>query len=71
MKSKLVYLDAEWRMYQCVADMEAMKTENEQRLSNGESMAYGEEHFFAIVDELQEIRDDVLAHVVKKGKKHV
>lgn len=71
MKSKLVYLDAELRMYQCVADMEAMKTANEERQLKGEGIIYTEEHFYAIVDELQEIRDDVLAHVVKKGKKDV
>lgn len=45
------------RLYACIATIEGMKAENRQREYEGKSMAYTDEKFFEISEEINEMID--------------
>lgn len=51
--TKLYFYTA--RLYACIAAIEGMKAENTQRAYSCESMAYNDEAFFMVGEELSEI----------------
>ncbi len=48
-------------------ELEAMKAENQQRLHQGQSVAYGEAEFVALIDKYQLTRNLVLGNINLKA----
>ena len=59
MNTSWEWLDCQARLYQCIADMEAMKIDNIMRLDAKLEPAYGEGAFLSIMDNIQCVRDDM------------